>query len=86
MTALRKRVTDPQLSSVDLAEMRARYMGARLPASVAADMEALWMECDRLRFELAGANERTRIAREERDDIQGRYWRLQMTAVKGGPI
>lgn len=83
---VRKRITEPQLGSVDLAEIRARYMGARLPASVAADLEALWMELDRIRFELAAANERTRIAREERDDIQGRYWRLTMTAVKGGPI
>lgn len=77
---------DPQLSSVDLAGIRARYVGSRLPAETAADMESMWMEIDRLRFELAAAHERTRIAREERQDISDRYWRLQMTGVKGGPV
>ena len=76
----------PKMDSVDLSDIRQRYVGSRLEATVAADMEALWLEVDRLRFELAAANERTRIAREERDDISGRYWRLQMTAVKGGPV
>jgi hypothetical protein len=78
----------PQLATVDLAAIRARYVEGkeRLPAHVYADMDAMWNELDRLRFELAGAHERTKIAREERDDIQGRYWRLQMTAVKGGPV
>jgi hypothetical protein len=77
---------EPQLSSVDLSDIRTRYVGSRLPAETAADMEAMWMEIDRLRFELAAAHERTKVAREERDDIQGRYWRLTMTAVKGGPV
>lgn len=76
----------PQLDSVDLAEIRARYVGSRLPAETAADMEALWLEVDRLRFELAGANERTRIARAERKDIEDRYYRLQMERVPGGPV
>lgn len=80
-----KRGPEPQLGSVDLAEIRARYVGSKLPAHIAADMEALWLEVDRLRFELAGANERTRIAREERERAEGLYWQLQMRAVKGGP-
>lgn len=86
MNARRLPRPDPQLSSVDLAEIRARYVGSRLPAQVAADLDALWNECDRLRFAVAAADERTRIAREERDDISARYWRLQMTAVPGGPV
>jgi hypothetical protein len=84
----RRKVTGdprPQLGSVDLAEIRARYVGSRLPAATAADMEALWLEVDRLRFELAGANERTRIAREERTRAEGLYWQLQMK-LKGGPV
>ena len=80
-----KRGPGPQLDSLDLAEIRARYVGSRLPAETAADMEALWLEVDRLRFELAGANERTRIAREERERAEGLYWRLQMS-LKGGPV
>lgn len=79
-------IPDPQLTSVDLAEIRQRYVGSRLPAQVATDMDALWHECDRLRFALAAADERTRIAREERKDIEERYWRLQMVAVKGGKV
>lgn len=86
--ARRKVTGDPraQLGSVDLAEIRARYVGSRLPAQTAADMEALWLEVDRLRFELAGANARTQVAREERDDIKARYWQLQMAKVPGGPV
>lgn len=76
----------PQLDSVDLAEIRARYVGSKLPAETARDMEALWLEVDRLRFENAGLQERVRRAREERDDIQGRYYQLQMTRVPGGAV
>lgn len=89
MTLARRKITGdprPKLDSVDLAEIRQRYIGSRLPAETARDMEALYLEVDRLRFELAGANERTRIAREERDDIAKRYWCLQMQKVPGGPI
>lgn len=85
----RRKVTGdprPQLGSVDLAEIRARYVGSRLPAQTAADMEALWLEVDRLRFENTGLEERVRRAREERDDIQARYWQLQMAKVPGGPV
>lgn len=86
--ARRKFSGDPraQLGSVDLAEIRARYVGSRLPAETAADMEALWLEVDRLRFALAAADERTRLAREERDDIKARYWQLQMAKAPGGPV
>jgi hypothetical protein len=88
LNARRKVTGDPraQLGSVDLAEIRARYVGSRLPAQTAADMEALWLEVDRLRFENAGLEERVRRAREERDDIQTRYWQLQMAKVPGGPV
>ena len=86
--ARRKVTGDPraQLGSVDLADIRARYVGSRLPAETACDMEALWLEVDRLRFALAAADDRTRIACEERDDIKARYWQLQMAKVPGGPV
>lgn len=87
-TPIRRRAVGdhrPQLDSVDLAEIRARYVGSKLPAQTAADMEALWLEVDRLRFANAAADERTRIAREERDDISGRYWQLQMK-LPGWPV
>lgn len=81
---------EPQLTSVDLSAIRARYVTseakARLPAQVFADLDAMWHEIDKLRFELAGANARTQVAREERDDIKARYWQLQMKAVPGGPV
>lgn len=81
---------EPQLTSVDLADIRQRYVTseakARLPVQVYADLDAMWHEIDKLRFELAGANERARIARLERDDTNDRYWRLQMTVVPGGPV
>lgn len=67
----------PQLDSLNLAEIRARYVGSRLPAETAADMEALWLEVDRLRFEKAAADERTRIAREERDLLQDQLYALR---------
>jgi hypothetical protein len=86
--ARRKVTGDPraQLGSVDLAEIRARYVGSRLPAETARDMEALWLEVDRLRFELAGAHERTRIAREERKRAEDLYWALQMNKLPGGAV
>lgn len=72
------RAPDPQLGSIDLAEIRARYVGSRLPAATAADMEALWLEVDRLRFELAAANERTRLAREERKSLEDQLYNVRM--------
>lgn len=78
---------DPQLSSVDLAAIRARYVGSRLPAETAADMEAMWLEIDRLRFELAGADERTRIAREERKSLEDQLWLVRLQLPRGpGPV
>lgn len=85
----RRKVTGdprPQLDSLDLHAIRSRYVGSKLPAQTAADMEALWLEVDRLRFALSAADDRTRVAREERDDIQARYWQLQMAKVPGGPV
>ncbi len=76
----------PKLDSVDLSDIRQRYIGSRLEATVAADMEALWLEVDRLRFELAAANERTRIAREERDELTKQLYVLRMTTRPGGAV
>lgn len=82
---LAARKTDAQQDSVSLAEIRARYIGARLPAQVAADMEALWLELDRTRFALAGQKGRADQLRDELTDLQGRYWRLTMK-LPGGPV
>lgn len=50
------------------------------------DVARLVQEFDRLRWELAGAIGARDYARAERNDLEGRYWRLQMTAVKGGKV
>lgn len=71
-----------RLDSGELADLYAKYKGD--PA--AADLMRLWWEVDSLRFELAGANERTAVARQERKNIEDRYYRLQMRAVRGGPV
>ncbi len=85
----------PSLGSVDLAHLLARYVtseGKAIPAALAdqlqtfEDLRLLWNEVDKLRFELAGANERTRIAREERQRSDDLYWQLQMAKVPGGPV
>lgn len=71
-----------RLDSGALADLYAKYKDD--PA--AADLMRLWFEVDALRFELAGANERTAVAREERKNIEDRYYRLQLRAVRGGPV
>jgi hypothetical protein len=77
----------PQLDSVNLAEIRARYVGSRIPAAVAADMEALWLEVDRLRFALAGAEEAKAIAQRERQKSDDQIYQLLSTRPgAGGPI
>jgi hypothetical protein len=85
----------PSLGSVDLAHLLARYVtseGKAIPGALAdqlqtfEDLRLLWNEVDKLRFELAGANERTRIAREERQRSDDLYWQLQMAKVPGGPV
>jgi hypothetical protein len=86
MTAVRKGWSPvAQQDSVSLAEIRARYVGSRLSAQVFADMEALWQAVDGLRFELAAADERTRIAREERKSLEDQLWllRLQLKREQG---
>lgn len=71
-----------RLDSAALADLYAKYKDD--PA--AADLMRLWWELDAVRFELAGANERTAVARQERKNIEDRYYRLQLRAVRGGPV
>ena len=66
----------PRLDSLNLADIRTRYVGSRLPAETAADMEAMWLEIDRLRFALAAADERTNQARVERQKLEDRMYQL----------
>lgn len=81
MNASRKMLSEKsRLDSAELADLYAKYKDNLS----AGDLMRLWWEVDTLRFELAAANERTAIAREERKDIEGRYWRLQMR-LPGGP-
>jgi hypothetical protein len=71
-----------RLDSGALADLYAKYKDD--PA--AADLMRLWWEVDALRFELAAADERTAVARQERKNIEDRYYRLQLRAVRGGPV
>jgi hypothetical protein len=54
--------------------------------AIAEGVLRLVAEFDRLRWELAGADDRARVAREERDKLDSLYWTLKMTKLPGGPI
>jgi predicted nuclease with TOPRIM domain len=66
------------LGSVDLAEIRARYVEnrERLPAHVYADMDALWNEAARLQFEVAGLEGRAERILEENAKLESRMYVL----------
>jgi hypothetical protein len=77
MTAVRKGWSpEAQQDSVSLADIRARYVGSRLPAQVAADMEALWLELDRTRFALAGMEGRMQQVQVENEKLESRMYLL----------
>jgi hypothetical protein len=78
------RKLSPAMGSVDLAEIRARYIGARLPATVAADMEALRMDLDRTRFALAGTEGKLERVLEEKAELEKRMYVLLATRPGAG--
>jgi hypothetical protein len=67
---------------VDLAEIRARYVGSKMAAQVAADLDALWHEVDRLRFALAGSEGRATRIFEEKEAVERRMY-LVLSKVPG---
>ena len=55
-------------------------------SAAADDARRLWWELDWARFEIAAAHERTSIAREERADIEKRFYILSMNTLPGGKL
>jgi hypothetical protein len=77
-------LNDEPLTTADVAKLLQQT--ATVEGEFHPGVLRLVAEFDRLRWELAGANERARVAREERDKVEKLYWTLQMTKLPGGPV
>ena len=84
-----RNLLNERLDSAELAAIIERYSDKSMSEGevrrLLVDLQRLWWEVDALRFELAAANERTRMAREERKNIEDRDWQLQCK-LPGGKI
>jgi hypothetical protein len=77
-------LNDEPLTTADVADLLRKT--ATTDGEFHPGVLRLVAEFDRLRWELAGADERARVAREERDKVEKLYWTLQMTKLPGGKI
>ncbi len=79
-----------RLTTEQLARMLQKHFPHGAPTEAAPqelqDLYRLWFEVDTLRFEHAGQINRADLLKEQLEDLQSRYWTLQMTKVPGGKV
>jgi hypothetical protein len=87
-----KHLSNPQsrITTAELSQMLHRHFPHGAPTEAAPeemrDLYRLWFELDWLRFEVAGQRGRADTLRDQLQELEGKYWALQMHKVPGGKI